>query len=939
MPGRIVAHRVVLQVSAIFAMAGCTPQERPIVISLRSGPRTVTQESTAQFVERAGTSNAGLHGFAVLARTPTDEDKAMLAARGLNLLARLTRRVYGVHATPAFDLRTGNVAVLVRFLAVSMPGDRVAPALWNGQFDELERREPDGTRTNPVLNADSSLNVFVRFHADVSEAVAAAAMSQHATRQAPAGPLRWRATVTRAQLVALASVDAVRWIDAVPLAGGRDIEAAREGVHVSAVQEFNTIDGVATSGGGLGVRVGVYDEGIDKDSPDFSDVPGSSRVVITQPDVSSHGTYIAGVIAGRGANSALTDSWKQANGGNPFQWRGIAPSAELIDAPKIGTVEAAIAPLLREHANGGRMTLSNHSYWLATDGQYGPLNQLHDNLIRGDDAGDGASIPPLLHVHSAGNFGKAPSAGNQRGFFSLGSQLKNALVVGNYYLAENRIATSSSMGPTHDGRIKPDVVAPGSFVTAAGWCSEADNPLFYVYYDGPGSHPCDAKPAAEAFPRSSFYFSQTGTSTAAAVASGVVALVAERLQSGPLAKFTSVVPLPSTLRGIVVHTATDLASTEAWFTTVDGVTGSLPVQAFPGPDFVSGYGLINAEAAVDIAAVPLVREDVIDATCDVKTYNLFVDGTGSDLKVTLAWDDPASDAPEIAYNEPLLINDLDLVLIDPLGGKHYPWKLDQEARDSAYSVFPDDSQSCGFYLHTARRLKATTTPKYLGADADGVDLPGSTHDPIDAADLLPAKTGKDHLNNLEQVVAPATTGQWKIQVSGFSIDKGPQRFSLIGVHPQPVIVFEPKRFCQVWFELCEKYLIPRCVRYPAACRMRGFSFLRADSLVLPFRSTADLHIIPVTSLCFASGRSATCRPDVRGGAIPALDLSLGDAAQLAVEVVDGRSRLVTRDTGSTAVKRFHIPGTESPAFLLISNRGGLRPDRAQSFPIELRRPR
>ena len=48
---------------------------------------------------------------------------------------------------------------------------------------------------------------------------------------------------------------------------------------------------------------------------------------------------------------------------------------------------------------------------------------------------------------------------------------KNALTVGNVsdngYLAVGDIANGSSRGPTGDGRMKPNVVAPGHMVTSA----------------------------------------------------------------------------------------------------------------------------------------------------------------------------------------------------------------------------------------------------------------------------------------------------------------------------------------------------------------------------------------------------------------------------------------------------------------------------------------
>jgi len=50
---------------------------------------------------------------------------------------------------------------------------------------------------------------------------------------------------------------------------------------------------------------------------------------------------------------------------------------------------------------------------------------------------------------------------------------------------------------------------------------------------------------------------------------------------------------------------------------------------------------------------------------------------------------------------------------------------------------------------------------------------------IEAAQVK-AVRGPDHLNNIEVIDAPAISGRWYVQVSGFSISQGPQSFTLVG---------------------------------------------------------------------------------------------------------------------------------------------------------------
>ncbi len=111
------------------------------------------------------------------------------------------------------------------------------------------------------------------------------------------------------------------------------------------------------------------------------------------------------------------------------------------------------------------------------------------------------------------------------------------------------LRTSSSRGPTEDGRVKPDIAAPGSSIMAA----DADSD------DG--------------------YVPKTGTSMAAPFTAGVAALI---FDADPGLT-------PDQVRGILFNTTDD------W-----GV---------PGPDIEYGHGRLNALAAVQTALIDrLVRD-------------------------------------------------------------------------------------------------------------------------------------------------------------------------------------------------------------------------------------------------------------------------------------------------------------------------------------------
>jgi serine protease AprX len=433
----------------------------------------------------------------------------------------------------------------------------------------------------------------------------------------------------------------------------------------------------------------------------------------------------------------------------------MAPQAHLIDErggwilgsgePYGGNGDKQTIHLSRI-ANPG-MHLSNHSYVVSFDGKYSLSDRIRDWMIRGIVPGS-TSIPARLSVFSAGNLGLAPwpnSASYQKGYFSLTKQVKNGLVVGEWNhmgLSDgrenqrNQIARDSSLGPTYDGRIKPDVVAPGTDTISTA-----------VLPQDPAT-PCDPHSPPFDPPCPPYYGGAFGTSGAAAVASGTLALVLQQYVISYGVNLNTNPPLPSTLRAVLIHTAEDKIAGTPWFSNADG-----PVQPTIGPDFVTGWGLINAQKAVATIESKLLRED----TLAVANPNLSTSDT-----------------------EPKLVNDLDLILIAPDGHTHYySWKLNQKIVDDAdhSMVIDDPSQICTTPVYAIRQFTPTGTPQTSNDPIPNVAEPG-----IPPGGGIPfAIRGRDHLNNVEvvDVDAPAAVGTWNARVIGFKISQE-QRFSLVG---------------------------------------------------------------------------------------------------------------------------------------------------------------
>ena len=279
---------------------------------------------------------------------------------------------------------------------------------------------------------------------------------------------------------------------------------------------------------GAGVGVAVIDSGITSWHDDLTDRSGSTKHPYGNQRVAAfvdfvngqlmpyddlgHGSHVAGIIAGNGADS---------NG----QKAGSAPDATLVslkvlDATGAGNISDIIAALdwvLAHHTEYNIRVVNmsvgaqiHESYW--TD----PLTLAAKRVV---DAG-------VVVVAAAGNWGKSSDGkplwggiaapGNAPWVITIGASSTN----GTPNRGDDTMATFSSRGPTYlDWSAKPDLVAPG-----AGTVSLAvPGSTFYSTRASallPGSVKTSTMP----------YLSLSGTSMATPVVSGVVA---QMLQVNP----------------------------------------------------------------------------------------------------------------------------------------------------------------------------------------------------------------------------------------------------------------------------------------------------------------------------------------------------------------------------------------------------------------------
>ncbi|MDD4775135.1 MAG: S8 family serine peptidase [Syntrophomonas sp.] len=381
-------------------------------------------------------------------------------------------------------------------------------------------------------------------------------------------------------------------------------------------------ENVVTSTGlsGKGQIVGLADNGLDIGSmtdihPDLSGRSGNIPKVMLQSytnraipdDPSGHGTFMAAAIAGTGAASE-------------GKYRGIAPGASiyfqaLLDKNDEIKTPAQIADLflpayqagVRVHVNGWGNGVNTYDSKAV---QIDKFSYLH---------------PEFLPVFGAGNSGPG------HGTITSQANSKNALVIGSSQVPRpafdtearfaDQVTPSSSRGPAGDGRIKPDLLAPGSAIVSA--CSRLTDSN---YAPDPN------------------YTRMGGTSMAAAVTGGALALLREQLGT----QYGISYPSSALLKALLVN-------------------GARPRTGDPE---LEGFGFLDLGAtslALKEGAWQLVDDKMGLKQGEYRQYKIQVDNPGSPLRITLAWTDPAG-----TINSPFaLVNDLDLYVTDSSGNHYY----------------------------------------------------------------------------------------------------------------------------------------------------------------------------------------------------------------------------------------------------------------------------
>ena len=207
------------------------------------------------------------------------------------------------------------------------------------------------------------------------------------------------------------------------------------------VSGLNALNGKNLNGKGITIGLG--------DNADVSThVDFSGRLILRTPAApTSHGTHVAGTIAGAGIIN--------------IKYRGMAAKATLINQYFSDIITNAPT-----YIADNNMVLSNNSYYSSED--YCPGEGVYDMLSNYADDQLG-TYKQLLHVVAAGNDGTLTCSPFPLSFGTIKSGwqcAKDVLTVGAINVQDYSIASFSSRGPVADGRIKPEITANGWEVTS-----------------------------------------------------------------------------------------------------------------------------------------------------------------------------------------------------------------------------------------------------------------------------------------------------------------------------------------------------------------------------------------------------------------------------------------------------------------------------------------
>nr|WP_276607512.1 S8 family serine peptidase [Limisphaera ngatamarikiensis] len=443
---------------------------------------------------------------------------------------------------------------------------------------------------------------------------------------------------------------------------------------------------------GSGVTVAVADSGLQwgEAASMHPDLMGRTPVFFYYGDLTDaadehgHGTHVTGIIAGDGAGGEMDE--------NGFLYGlGVAPGVRIVTQRIFDGLGGYQPPpsferLTRDAVRAGA-DIGSNSWGDDTGGRYDLSAMEFDELVRDAD-GLRLGDQPYILEFSAGNAGPyARTIGSPavaKNVIATGATQNDRFDLFLYDVGAEAVADFSSRGPCEDGRIKPDLVAPGTWIASLQSAAAPEDNAW--------------------LPISRLYSYMGGTSQAGPHVTGAAALFVQFYRH----HFTNATPSPALVKAALINTAVDL----------DDAMGTGPV-----PNFDEGWGRVNV--------VPLLSGErqflFYDQTTPLVTGQswetvVVVDGT-EPLRITLVY----TDVPGTPFVLPALVNDLDLEVVGPGGevylgnafrqGESVPGAVTPDRRNNVECVYVQEPEPGPYRI----RVRAYRVPEDARRDTPEVD--------------------------------------------------------------------------------------------------------------------------------------------------------------------------------------------------------------------------
>lgn len=507
---------------------------------------------------------------------PTSSEKELMINSGMEFLDYIPNKAYIVSFPSDFDVNQ-LMSFDIRSIIDIVPEYKQAPVILDKQYPSWAKRP------------NNEIAVIVNYYTNVDYQFAANSIESIISKSIQHDKI---ASYQICQ-VKISDLDEIINLPFVSYVEPHYPPGEPENYTGKTLHQSNVLDSDYDAGrhfDGTGVNVMLQDDGYIGPHIDYEGRIGFQYI---NSNFGDHGDHCAGTIFGAGNIDPKTT--------------GMAPGATLYTygaAPDYPGFN-----LIPSHYTSNEIRISSTSYSNGCNAGYTSLARTMDIQVN--------NYPALMHVFSAGNsgtsncgYGAGAGWGNVTGGHKIG---KNVIATANLDY-KDALSNSSSRGPAHDGRIKPDISAKGSSVYST------QDPNTYT--------------------------TKSGTSMACPGIAGSLAQLYQaykELNSGED-------PKGGLMKAIILNTAEDLGN--------------------PGPDFKYGWGRIKNLKAVMVLEENRYFSDEISQGQN-NSHQIYIPEGTKLAKIMVYWTDKEA---SVGTNK-ALVNDINITLTDPSNIDHYPWLL------------------------------------------------------------------------------------------------------------------------------------------------------------------------------------------------------------------------------------------------------------------------